>query len=460
MKAIVAVVGRPNVGKSTFFNRITKSRSALVDDRPGVTRDRLFGEVHWDDTIFTVVDTGGFISDDSDPFAGHIRLQIQQAIEEADAVIMLLDGKYGPSPYDEDMHTLLREVAKPVFYVVNKIDGPTQEEQVYDYYALGVENLYPLSAEHGYGLTDFMDALTAALPHGEELTPADHIRVAVIGKPNAGKSSLINRILGEERLVVSDIPGTTRDAIDSEVRIGEQVYTMIDTAGIRRKSKVTQKLEKFSIIKALRSLERCDVALIVIDAAAGITEQDVRVAGYASQRGCGCIFLLNKWDLVEKDSRTADRYHRKLQEAAKFLSFAPSMTISALTGTRVGKIFRLVDEVHAQYTARIGTGQVNRIFSRAVERNEPALHKGKRIKFYYAVQIASKPPTFVAFVNFPGAVHFSYERYLVNQLREATGLDKTPLRLYFRQRTSKEMPFLAPKRRRADARIRKKGHKR
>jgi GTP-binding protein len=460
MKAIVAVVGRPNVGKSTFFNRITKSRSALVDDRPGVTRDRLCADVHWDDTVFTVVDTGGFISDDHDPFAGHIRQQVQQAIDEADAVVMLLDGKYGPSPYDEDMLTLLRAVDKPVFYAVNKIDDASQEAELYDYYALGVEALYPLSAEHGYGLGDLMDALTAKLPCGAETTPEDHIRVAVIGKPNAGKSSLINRILGEERLVVSDIPGTTRDAVDSQVRVGAQSYTLVDTAGIRRKGKVVQKLEKFSIIKALRSLDRCDVALIIIDAAAGITEQDVRVAGYASQRGCGCIFLLNKWDLVEKDSHTAERYHRDLQEAAKFLSFAPSMTISALTGTRVAKIFRLVDEVYAQYSTRIGTGQVNRIISRAVARNEPALHKGKRIKFYYAVQISSKPPSFVAFVNFPGAVHFSYERYLVNQLRQATGLDKTPLRLYFRQRTSKEMPFLAPKRRRTDARMRKKGRKR
>jgi GTPase len=460
MKAIVAVVGRPNVGKSTLFNRITKSRSAIVDDRPGVTRDRLFGDVRWEDTVFTVVDTGGFISDDSDPFAAHIRLQVQQAIFEADAVVMLLDGKYGPSPYDEDMHTLLREVDKPVFYVVNKIDGPAQEAQLYDYYALGVETLYPLSAEHGYGLSDFMDALVTTLPSEGQETPEDHIRIAVIGKPNAGKSSLINRILGEERLVVSDIPGTTRDAIDSQVRAGEQTYILVDTAGIRRKGKVTQKLEKFSIIKALRSLDRCDVALIVIDAAAGITEQDIRVAGYASQRGCGCIFLLNKWDLVEKDSRTAERYYRQIQEAAKFLSFAPSLTISALTGTRVAKIFRLVDEVYAQYSTRIGTGEVNRIISRAVAHNEPALYKGKRIKFYYAVQISSKPPTFVAFVNFPAAVHFSYERYLVNQLRAATGLDKIPLRLYFRQRTSKQMPFLAPKRRRADARLRKKGRKR
>ncbi|MDJ0783569.1 MAG: ribosome biogenesis GTPase Der [Desulfosarcinaceae bacterium] len=460
MKAIVAVVGRPNVGKSTFFNRVTKSRSALVDDRPGVTRDRLFGDVQWDDTLFTVVDTGGFVSDDSDPFASHIRLQVQQAIEEADAVVMLLDGKYGPSPYDEEMRTLLRNTDKPVFYGVNKIDGPSQEAQLYDYYALGVDTLYPLSAEHGYGVGDFMDALVAALPQGAAPFAEDHIQIAVIGKPNAGKSSLINRILGEERLVVSDIPGTTRDAIDSEVRLGDQTYTLVDTAGIRRKGKVTQKLEKFSIIKALRSLDRCDVALIVIDAAAGITDQDVRVAGYASQRGCGCIFLLNKWDLVEKDSGTAERYHRQLQAATKFLSYAPSMTISARTGTRVAKIFRLVDEVYAQYSARIGTGQVNRILARAVERNEPALHKGKRIKFYYAVQITSKPPTFVAFVNFPGAVHFSYERYLINQLREATGLDRTPLRLFFRQRTSREMPFLAPKRRRADARLRKKGRKR
>ena len=438
MKPIVAIVGRPNVGKSTFFNRITGTRKALVDDFPGVTRDRHYGDATWDGIGFTLVDTGGFPDQDKDDFAHKIRFQIIQAIEDADVIILLLDGKHGISPFDEDIVKILRELTTPVFYAVNKIDGIEQEVKIYDFYSLGIEKLYPISAEHRYGISDFLDDLTSALPKTVSDEAGDMIKLAVVGKPNVGKSSLINRILGQKRLLVSDTPGTTRDAIDSVCKINDTSYLLIDTAGIRRKAKVSKKLEKFSIIKALRSLDRCDVALIVIDAYDGITEQDITIAGYAYERGCGCIFLLNKWDIVEKDSKTALKYYEQLRMQAKFLNFSPVITISALTGQRVMKIFGLVEEVFSQYSARIGTGPINKIVEQAIERTEPSLYRGRRIKFYYATQVSTKPPTFVCFVNYPDAVHFSYKRYLINQIRVKAGLDKTPIRIIFRKRTGRK----------------------
>lgn len=437
MKPIVAIVGRPNVGKSTFFNRITRSRDAIVDDFPGVTRDRNYGDATWNDVAFTLVDTGGFLSDDKDDFANEIRFQVLQAIEDADVIIILLDGKAGISPYDRDIVKILRTTKKPVFFAVNKIDGLEQETNLYDFYSLGIEKLYSVSAEHRYGINDFLDDLILAFPKSDSVQTEDMIKLAVVGRPNVGKSSLINRILGKKRLLVSDTPGTTRDAIDSVCNINGKSYLLIDTAGIRRKGKVSKKIEKFSIIKALRSLDRCDVALIVIDADEGITEQDINIAGYAFERKCSCIMLLNKWDLVEKDSKTAKRYYEQLRIESKFLSFAPAITISALTGLRVPKIFKYVDEVYNQYAARITTGQLNRIMELAIKKNEPSLFRGKRLKFYYAAQVTAKPPTFVCFVNYPGAVHFSYKRYLINQIRERAGLDKTPIRLLFRQRTGR-----------------------
>ena len=437
MKPIVAIVGRPNVGKSTFFNRITRSRDAIVDDFPGVTRDRNYGDATWNDVVFTLVDTGGFLSDDKDDFANEIRFQVLQAIEDADVIILLLDGKAGISPYDRDIIEILRTTEKPVFYAVNKIDGLEQETNLYDFYSLGIKKLYPVSAEHRYGVHDFLDDLILAFPKYDSVQTEDMIKLAVVGRPNVGKSSLINRILGEKRLLVSDIPGTTRDAIDSVCNIDGKPYLLIDTAGIRRKGKVSKKIEKFSIIKALRSLDRCDVALIVMDADEGITEQDINIAGYAFERKCSCIMLLNKWDLVEKDSKTAKKYYEQLKIESKFLSFAPAITISALTGLRVPRIFTYVDEVYNQYAARITTGQLNRIMELAIKKNEPSLFRGKRLKFYYAAQVTAKPPTFVCFVNYPDAVHFSYKRYLINQIRERAGLDKTPIRLLFRQRTGR-----------------------
>jgi GTP-binding protein len=437
MKPIVAIVGRPNVGKSTFFNRITRSRDAIVDNFPGVTRDRNYGDATWNDVVFTLVDTGGFLNDDKDDFAIEIRFQVLQAIENADVTILLLDGKAGISPYDRDIVEILRSTKKPVFYAVNKIDGLEQETNLYDFYSLGIKKLYPVSAEHRYGVHDFLDELILAFPKSAPEQTEDMIKIAVVGRPNVGKSSLINRILGKKRLLVSDIPGTTRDAIDSVCNINEKSYLLIDTAGIRRKGKVSKKIEKFSIIKALRSLDRCDVALIVMDSNEGITEQDINIAGYAFERKCGCIMLLNKWDLVEKNSKTEKKYYEQLRMESKFLSFAPAITISALTGLRVPRIFKYVDEVYGQYAARITTGQLNRIMELAIKKNEPSLFRGKRLKFYYAAQVTAKPPTFVCFVNYPDAVHFSYKRYLINQIREGAGLDKTPIRLLFRQRTGR-----------------------
>lgn len=456
MKPIIAVVGRPNVGKSTLFNRITRTREALVDNAPGITRDRHYRDASWDDVEFTLVDTGGFVEADEDEFALKIRAQVLQAIEDADAVIFVLDGKGGISPYDREMAQILRTIEKPVFYTVNKIDGLEQEENLFEFYSLGVEKLFPISAEHKYGVPDFLDALVATLPGQVSLEVDEMIKVAVAGRPNAGKSSLINRLLGEDRLVVSDVPGTTRDAIDSVCRVDGQQYLLIDTAGIRRKGKVSKKIEKFSIIKALRSLDRCDVALIVIDADEGITDQDINVAGYAHARGCGCVFLLNKWDLVEKDNTTVKRYYERLRMEAKFLQFAPAVTISALTGQRVSRIFKLVEDVYTQYATRISTGPLNKILERAVAKNEPPLHKGKRLKFYFATQVSVKPPTFVLFVNYPEAVHFSYRRYLMNQIRAGAELDITPVRLMFRQRTG-AIDFGSRKKK--DSRRSKKGRK-
>jgi len=437
MKPIVALVGRPNVGKSTLFNRITRSRLAIVDDMPGITRDRNYGDAEWDETAFTLVDTGGFIGTDRDPFAEQIHRQLHTALEDADAVVLLLDGKSGLSPFDGDLIAILRSLPKPVFYAVNKIDAPEQEDRLSDFYGLGIETFYPISAEHGYGISDLLDNLTRSFPVAPAEAENGMVRVAVVGRPNVGKSSLINRILGEERMLVSEVPGTTRDAVDSVCRIDDQQYLLVDTAGIRRKGRVSRKIEKFSVIRALQSLERSDVALTVLDAHEGITDQDIRIAGYALERGCGCILLLNKWDIVDKDSHTERRFIQELRRQAKYLNFAPVLTISARTGLRVRKIFGQIDHLYGQYTTRVGTGQVNRIIEEAIRRNEPAFHKGRRLNFYYTTQVTTKPPTFVFFVNHPEAVHFSYRRYLANRIREATGLDKTPMRTYFRKRTGR-----------------------
>ncbi|CAN2042656.1 GTPase Der [Candidatus Magnetomoraceae bacterium gMMP-15] len=434
MKPIIALIGRPNVGKSTLFNRITRTRKAIVDNFPGVTRDRNYGDAVWEDIEFTLIDTGGFSDEDHKDFVAQTRSQANQAIDDADIIIMILDGKTGPSLFDKDILNSLRRVEKPIFYLVNKIDGIEQEDRLYEFFSCGIDIMYPVSGEHGYGVPDFLDEMIKVLPESKSEQDSEIIRLAVVGRPNVGKSSLINRLTGQNRVMVSDIPGTTRDAIDTLCNIQGKQYLLIDTAGIRRKAKVSKKLEKFSVIKALKSLERCDTALIIIDSSEGITEQDVKIAGYAFERKCSCIFLLNKWDLVEKGNNTVKKYTNDIKMQTKFLNFAPVLTISVLTGMRINKIFNVVNQVYDQYQTRIGTGQVNKIFERAVLKNEPSLTKGRRLKFYYATQVSIKPPAFLCFVNYPDAVHFSYKRYLINCIREETGLDKIPIRLFFRQR--------------------------
>ncbi|MCD6137314.1 MAG: ribosome biogenesis GTPase Der [Deltaproteobacteria bacterium] len=434
MKPIVAIVGRPNVGKSTLFNRITRTRRAIVDDLPGVTRDRIYHDVCWDKVPFTVVDTGGFSDLEFDKFGPAVRCQVIQAIEEADAIIVLFDGREGITPADRDLVQTLRRSNKSVFYCVNKIDGPRQESAVADFSVLGVQPLYPISAEHGYGVGDLMDGVVAVLPESAPEPVSDRIRLAVIGRPNVGKSSLINRLLRDERLLVSEIPGTTRDVIDTVCKVGGREYLLIDTAGIRRKARVKKKLEKFSIIKALKSLNGCDIALIMMDASEGVTDQDVKIAGYALERGRACVILLNKWDLVDTTSMSAEQYVNAVKERLSFMRFAPVLTISALTGKRVFTIFDIVQTIYGQYTRRIGTGEFNRILESVVAQHEPPSYRRKRVRFYYGTQLSGAPPTFLCFVNYPQAIHASYKRYLTGKLQKALGLEKTPIRLIFRKR--------------------------
>lgn len=440
MKPVVALLGRPNVGKSTLFNRISKSRQALVDDMPGVTRDRHYADAVWEDVPFTLVDTGGFLSTDDDYFASQIKEQLMKAIDQADALVFILDGRAGLSPYDRELADLLRRTEKQVFYVINKVESRRQEDELGEFFALGVDRFYQISAEHGLGVGDLLDDLVAVLPESEAEEEDDEtrpIRIAIVGRPNVGKSSLTNRLFGEQRVVVNEKAGTTRDAIEISVTRNGRQFILKDTAGIRRKGKVREKLEKFSILKSLDSLDDCDVALILIDCSEGITDQDITIAGYAEKRGCGAIFILNKWDLVDKAEKGQQAFLKELRMMAKFLSYAPAITVSAKTGQRCHKIFDQVEKVYEEYCLRVNTGTVNRIIEDAVYREEPSLHKGRRIKFFYATQVATKPPAFVCFVNYPNAVHFSYKRYLINQLRQMIPLSLTPVKLYFREKTGK-----------------------
>lgn len=440
MKPVVALVGRPNVGKSTLFNRITRSRNALVDDFPGVTRDRHYVDAQWNDVAFTLIDTGGFLLSDEDAFATEIRKHVEMAVKEAQAIVFVLDGRAGVSPFDKDLADMLRRAEKPVYYLVNKVENSQQQESLFEFYSLGADRLYPVSAEHGIGVETFLDDLVADLPAGDDPQQGDEVDeicIAVAGRPNVGKSSLVNKLFGEDRLVVSEVAGTTRDSVDLVVEHKGKRFRLIDTAGIRRKGKVKARIEKFSIVKSLQSLDSCDVALILIDADEGITDQDITIAGYAQDRGCGALFLLNKWDLLDSDRKNQKAFMDDLRQKSKFLAFAPAMTISAKTGLRTHKVLDMVESIYKEYTYRINTGLLNRIIEDAIFRSEPPLHKGKRLKFYYATQVAVSPPTIVLFVNYPDAVHFSYQRYLLNQIRDVAELSRTPIRLLFRERTGK-----------------------
>lgn len=434
--SVVAIVGRPNVGKSTLFNRILGARRAIVEDFPGVTRDRNYAQVTRFDKPFVLIDTGGFEPASEDSLLTQMREQSRLAVEEADVILFVVDARQGLTPSDDEVAGMLRRCGKPVLYVVNKVDGPTQEAAAGEFYALGVEQLHTVSAEHGRGIDDLMNAVLAALPAPAraDSAPAEETRLAVIGRPNVGKSSLINRMIGAERLVANPAAGTTRDSIDTPFVYNKKRYVLIDTAGIRRKGRVQAKLEKFSVIQSLKAMERAHVVLVVLDAEEGVTEQDLTVAGYALERGRAVILVVNKWDLVQKDQGTMKRYTESVRHAFKFLPFAPILFVSALSGQRVSKIMNQVEKVAGEFNRQVPTAALNRVLEEALLSHAPPMVQGKRLKFYYMTQTGVRPPSFVVFGNRATGVHFSYERYLSNKLREAFGFEGCPLRLTFKDR--------------------------
>jgi GTP-binding protein len=425
--ALVAIIGRANVGKSTLFNTLTRSSQALVGDVPGVTRDRHFGRVIWEDRAFLLVDTGGLVGGE-DELGRQVQLQA-----DADAILLVMDGKEGPQAGDAEVVDFLRTTGKPLFLVVNKIDHPGRELHLAEFYTFGLTPLYPVSATHKLGLSPLLKDVLQSLPQLPEIpeeTPG--VRVSVVGRPNVGKSSFINRVLGEERLIVSDRPGTTRDAIDTPLTFQGQEYVLIDTAGLRRPSHVDPGLEKYMVLKALKALERCDAALLLLDAEEGVTGQDLRIASLIAEEGKGCVVGLNKWDLVSREDRPAAL--KKAKEFLDFLPYAPLVPLSVLTGHNLARIFTLIDEIYEQMGRRVGTGELNQLFSRITQRVRPPLFRYRPVKFYYLTQPQTHPPTFVAFVNHPEGVPDSYRRYLVKELRRGLNLNLAPLRLFLKRR--------------------------
>lgn len=435
MKPIVAIVGRPNVGKSALFNRITGKRIAIVEDKPGVTRDRIYSEAEWLDYKFLLIDTGGIEISTEDKILTQMKRQAEIAIETANVILFITDVTAGITPDDEEVAMLLRRTNKPVVIGVNKADNPSRMNDVYEFYNLGIGEPIGVSATLGLGIGDLLDKVV----EGFERDPDDNIddeytKVAIIGKPNVGKSSLVNRLLKEERVIVSDIPGTTRDAIDTPVEINGDKFILIDTAGLRRKSKVSEEVERYSIIRTLSAIERCDVCLVMIDAQEGVTDQDTKIAGLAHEAGKGVIIVVNKWDVVEKDEKTMDKFRKDIKVDLVFLAYAPTIFISAKTGQRVEKLTDLIKYVANQNSMRVSTGVLNDIIADAVTMNQPPIGKGKRLKIFYATQASTKPPTFIMFVNDAEIMHFSYERYLENQLRSRFGFEGTPIRFILRSR--------------------------
>ena len=439
-RPIVAVVGRPNVGKSTLFNRLAGERISIVQDTPGVTRDRIYADVDWLNYKFTLIDTGGMEPGAEDIILRQILTQAQIAIETADVIIFVTDVKQGVTEADAQVANILRRTKKPVVLAVNKVDDMRKENlDVYEFYSLGIGEVYPISAGQALGLGDMLDAVCAHFPEGaENAEDEDVIKVALIGKPNVGKSSLINRILGEDRLIVSNIPGTTRDAIDTPFELDGQKYVLIDTAGMRRKSKIKEDIEKYSIIRAVAAVERCDVAVLVIDAQEGITDQDAKIAGIAHERGKAAIIAVNKWDAIEKDDKTMNKFLKDIATDLAYMSYAPRVFISALTGQRVIKMLDTVKEVYANNCLRVSTGVLNDVLVEAMAMQQPPAEKGRQLKIYYMTQTGVYPPNFVAFCNDAELFHYSYRRYLENRIRDAYGFAGTPIHFVVRQKGDKD----------------------
>ncbi|MGL4847965.1 MAG: ribosome biogenesis GTPase Der [Clostridium sp.] len=434
-KQIVAIVGRPNVGKSTLFNRLAGKRISIVEDTPGVTRDRVYAQAEWLNYNFTMIDTGGIEPERDDIIVKQMRRQANIAIETADVIVFIVDGKEGITAADEEVATMLRKSKKPVVLVVNKVDSLKEEENAWEFYNLGIGEPITISASQGLGLGDMLDRVVDGFDKnaGEE-EDDEYIRIAMIGKPNVGKSSLVNRLLGEDRVIVSNVPGTTRDAIDSYLETEEGKFILIDTAGIRRKSKVKEEIERYSVVRTYTAIERADVCILMIDAEDGITEQDEKIIGYAHEMRKAIMVVVNKWDLIEKDDKTLDKYKKDLQSKLKFLGYAQYLFISALTGQRSHKVLEVAKKCYDNYSKRISTGILNDVISRAVLMKEPPVVGIKRMKIYYATQVATKPPKFIFFVNDPSATHFSYQRYLENQLRDSFDFEGTGIQIEYRER--------------------------
>ncbi len=435
---VVALVGRPNVGKSTLFNRLIGERLAIVEDVPGTTRDRLYGESDWNGVPFVVVDTGGLADDPTDDMVQSIRAQAEVAIQEADVIVLLVDGVAGLTGADEDVAELLRKTRKPVVLAVNKADNAERRQNAVEFYGLGLGDPYPISAIHGTGTGDLLDQVVAELPVTPEEEDDESVKIALVGRPNVGKSSLLNKLLGKERSIVSEIPGTTRDAIDTQLRYEGQDITLIDTAGIRRRGRVEVGIEKYSVLRSMRAIQRADVSLLLVDAVEGITAQDAHVAGYIIEEGKSAVVIVNKWDLIEKDTNTLNEYAAKVRGALNFLDYVPVLFISAQTGQRVNQVLPTALRVYEARFQRIATAELNRLLQDAIAHHPPPTKGGQRLKFYYATQASVDPPRFIFFVNDHRLVHFTYERYLENLLRERYVFEGTPLRLIFRTREREE----------------------
>ncbi len=435
---LVAVVGRPNVGKSTFFNKVVGRRVSIVEDTPGVTRDRIYAEAEWCGIHFALIDTGGIEPDSKDVILSQMREQAEMAIDTSDVILFMVDGKEGLTAADREVGEMLMKTGKKVILAVNKIDRPDLPDDFYDFYELGLGEPIPISSANMLNLGDLLDEIISSFPEGAGTEEDDSIKIAMIGKPNVGKSSLINKILGENRVIVSPIAGTTRDSIDTPFEFDGDAYTLIDTAGIRRKSKVNEDIEKFSVIRAVAAIERCDVCMLMIDAQEGVTEQDKKIAGIAHEAGKGIIVLVNKWDLVEKETNTMKKFREDIDAELGFMSYAPSLFISALTGQRVNQVMGLAKVVAENRAMRVPTGQLNTIITDATMMKQPPSDKGKRLKIYYVTQVGVKPPLFSFKINSRPLMHFSYSRYLENQIRKAFGFEGTSLKFVFREKGEKE----------------------